>query len=67
MALGVMPGLTRRFVLSARPGHDAETKFQKDQRYCLRELTVADAERFICQRLDLLAGRDGDVTGACAS
>ncbi len=49
--------LRTRFVLSTRPGHGAEAKFKSDPVYSLRELTVADAERFICQRLDIRAGQ----------
>ena len=58
VALEGMRLITARFVLSARPGHGSEAKFQSNQIYSLRELTVADAESFICQRLDIPAGQD---------
>ncbi len=58
VALDGMRRLTARFVLSARPGHGAEAKFDSNQVYSLRELTVTDAEEFICQRLDIPAGHD---------
>ena len=57
-ALEGMVRLKTRFVLSTRPGHGAEARFEDKQTYSLRELTVADAERFICQRLEIAAGED---------
>jgi hypothetical protein len=58
VALEGMRRLTARFVLSARPGHGAEAEFKNNPVYSLRELTVLDAERFICERLEIPAGQD---------
>ena len=60
-ASNAMERFTKRFLLSARPGHGAEDIFRTSdpsQQHTLRELTVPDAEMFIRQRLKISEGHD---------